>query len=157
MPGLTIRLATALDAEAIALDSMSEIEHDLTWRWTPGRIVAAIDDPETNVAVAFEEGAMLGFGVMHYDDDVAHLQLFAVRENVRRRGIGSALLVWLERVARVAGVTTLKVESRLNNRPALAFYRKHGYLEVEAVRGMYDGSDDGVRLEKTISTAAKQA
>ena len=82
---------------------------------------------------------------------------FAVREDVRRLGTGSALLRWLEQVACVAGVTQFMVEARRDNIAALAFYRKHGYLEREAVCGMYEGSEDGVRLEKLAALAEKEA
>jgi hypothetical protein len=33
---------------------------------------------------------------------------------------------------------------------ALAFYRRHGYHQRATVLGMYEGCEDGVRLEKTL-------
>ncbi|APV50407.1 hypothetical protein BWI17_12305 [Betaproteobacteria bacterium GR16-43] len=146
---ITVRLATPFDAEGIALESMAEIEHDLQWEWSPQRVLQAIDDPDTNVVVAVDDGSMLGFGIMLYKDEVAHLLLFAVRADARRRGVGTSLLRWLEEVAGVAGVSTFRVEARQDNLPALAFYRSHGYSEVELVRSMYQDSVDGVRLQKT--------
>ena len=154
---LSIRLAVPKDAEAIALESMAEIEHNQNWRWDPRRVARAISDPDTNVAVALESGGMVAFGVMHYTEESAHLQLFGVREDARRRGIGSALLQWLEHVARVAGVTRLKVEARGDNVPALAFYRKHGYSEYEAVPNMYENGEAGIRLEKLVDAVLKEA
>ena len=150
---LVIRLATRKDAEAIALESMAEIEHDFEWTWHPDRVAGAIDDPDTNVVVAVDGDAMLGFGIMKYEEEHAHLVLFAVREDMRRRGIGSALLTWLEKVASVAGVGRFRVEARLRNAGARAFYRRHGYVESEVVRGMYGATEDGVRFEKVIVTA----
>lgn len=146
----TIRLATPADAVAIALESMAEIEHGFEWRWEPSRISEAIGDPETNVIVAVDGAAMLGFGIMEYRHEVAHLVLFAVREDARRRGIGSALLAWLEKVAAEAGITHFTVEARLSNAPARAFYRRHGYAEIEVVAGMYQAQEDGVRLRKGV-------
>ena len=150
---LEIRLATPRDAEAIAIESMAEIEHNLSWDWSPLRVQRAISDPATNVVVAYDKRGMAGFGVMRYDEEVAHLQLFAVREDIRRRGVGARLLRWLEDVAHTAGVTRFKVEARRDNVVAVAFYRKHGYSELESVRGMYQGFEDGVRLEKVASEA----
>ena len=147
--GVRIRLATLADAEDIALESMVEIEHNLHWRWTPQRIRRAIRDRETNVAVAISGDEMLAFGIMKYREESAHLLLFAVREDARRRGIGSALLQWLEDVARAAGITRFTLESRRENEAALSFYRKHGYAVSEDVPGMYEGKVDGVRLKKT--------
>jgi ribosomal protein S18 acetylase RimI-like enzyme len=146
---LNIRLATSGDADAIASLSRTEIEHDLSWGWTPIRVDRAIVDANTNVAVAFEGGPLAGFGIMEYQDEVAHLQLFAVRPGLRRRGVGSAILLWLEKVASESGLVCFRVEARQDNLPALAFYRRHGYRERATVLGMYEGFEDGIRLEKT--------
>ncbi len=148
---LIIRLATRKDAEAIALESMAEIEHNLEWSWHPLRVGRAIDDPNTNVVVAVGGNGMLGFGIMEYEEEVAHLVLFGVREDMRRRGIGSALLAWLEKVASVAGVGRLRVEARRTNAGARAFYRRHGYVESEIVPAMYLSTEDGVRFEKAVA------
>ena len=153
---LAIRLATPKDAEAIALEAMAEVEHNMGWTWHPDRVASAIYDPDTNVVVAVDCDVMAGFGIMEYEEESAHLVLFAVREGVRRRGIGSALLIWLEKVASVGGVFRIKVEARASNLAGRAFYRKHGYSESEIVPGMYRGNVDGVRFEKTVSATVKE-
>src|SRR5688572_33296976 len=75
---VAVRLARVADAECIAAMSRDYIEHGLPWTWTAGRVAAAIADPEINVVVVGEVGAIQAFGVMSYPDD-AHLLLFAVR------------------------------------------------------------------------------
>lgn len=149
-----IRLATPADAEAIALESRAEIEHGLEWGWEPWRVSEVMAHPETNVVVAVEGATMLGFGIMEYRDDIAHLVLFAVRRRSRRRGIGSALLAWLEKVAATAGIGQFRVEARLSNDAARAFYKRHGYVEIEVVPGMYQRMEDGVRLAKATGQRA---
>jgi ribosomal protein S18 acetylase RimI-like enzyme len=112
MPPL-IRLATRDDGRAIAALSRTEIEHGLPWRWTPPRVQRAVADPRTNVCVARHgDGSLLGFGIMVYADDTAHLSLLAVNPSARRRGVGSALLLWLEQVAGVAGLERVQLEAR---------------------------------------------
>jgi len=147
---IAIRLAGVADAAAIAAMSASEIEYGLPWRWTPPRIARAIGHPATNVAVVGAPPSLVGFGIMSYADEVAHLQLFAVRAANRRSGIGSALLVWLEQVAWAAGIPTIRLEARCDSAAARAFYRRHGYRETGTVPGMYCGVADGVRLEKAL-------
>jgi ribosomal-protein-alanine N-acetyltransferase len=148
--GLLIRLAASADATAIATLSRTAIEHDLPWRWTPQRVRRSIADAATNVIVAWQGDAFAGFGIMKYGDDAAHLFLLAVRTGARRRGVGSAILLWLERVALAAGVTRLRLEARERNAAALAFYRHHGWQVTATIAGMYLGVEDGVRLEKAI-------
>jgi ribosomal-protein-alanine N-acetyltransferase len=147
---LTIRLATFADARAIAQLSHAEIEHGLPWTWREPRVRRAIGEPDTNVVVAGPPGVVSAFGLMHYADDDAHLLLFAVHPAQRRRGVGSALLQWLEEAARAAGAARIGVEARMDNEAARSFYNERGYHEGEIVRGMYSGRVDGVRLEKWL-------
>ncbi len=94
---------------------------------------------------------MSGFGIMQYSDDDAHLLLFAVDPDHRRRGVGTALLAWLETVARTAGLKRVLLECRRDNEIAREFYGAHAYHEREIVRRMYSGVEDGIALEKWLS------
>ena len=151
---VAIRLATRADAADIAAMSRDYIEHGLPWRWRQDRIAAAINHPDTNVAVVAEHGAIAAFGIMSYADVDAHLLLFAVRSARRRAGVGSALLLWLEAVARTAGTQRIFVEARRDNVAARNFYSEHGYHHLTIHKAMHSGIADGVRLEKHLSAAA---
>jgi ribosomal-protein-alanine N-acetyltransferase len=154
---VAVRLAEPADAPAIAAMSRDLIEHGLPWRWRAPRITRSIAAEDTNVAVVGPRGAPTAFGIMNYRDDDAHLLLFAVRPEHQRRGIGSALLAWLEAVARCAGVQRIVVESRHENVAARSFYNEHGYHEREIAHRMYSGRVDGVRLEKWLRAAGGSA
>jgi len=130
--------------------SRDYIEKGLGWSWTEDRVARAIKNADTNVAVMGERGALVAFGIMSYPDDEAHLLLFAVRPASRRRGVGSALLSWLEEVARSAGAKRIRVEARRENAAARNFYGEHGYHECVIAKGMYRGAEDGIRLEKWL-------
>lgn len=126
------------------------IEYGLGWKWTAARITRCLRDESTNVAVAREGDRLTGFAIMHYKEDEAHLVLFAVSAAHRRRGIGSALLKWLESSALTAGIGMIYLEARARNAEAREFYGKHGYSEIARVRGMYRGVEDGLRLAKDL-------
>lgn len=147
---ITVRLATRADATDIAAMSRDYIEHGLPWSWTANRVAGAIRDRDTNVAVVGKRGAIAAFGIMSYLNDEAHLLLLAVRRSSQRRGIGSAIVIWLEEVARTAGAKRILVECRKDNSAARDFYCEHGFHELHLVTGMYRGIEDGVRLEKWI-------
>lgn len=149
-----IRLATLADAADIALMSRDFIEHGLPWSWREDRIARAIRDPDTNVVVAGERHALIAFGIMSYPDNDAHLLLFAVRPSHRRKGVGSAVLHWLEAVARTAGNKRIHVECRKSNTVARNFYAELGYHERVISRGRYLGIEDGVRLEKWLASGS---
>ncbi|MBL8520870.1 MAG: GNAT family N-acetyltransferase [Betaproteobacteria bacterium] len=149
-PALQIQLALASDSEAIAEMSRSLIEYGLPWSWQPARVARAIASPNTNVAVVREQDKLVGFGIMEYWDDDAHLVLFAVRPASQRQGVGSSILAWLEACAVVAGSKRVRVEARLDSVAARSFYNQHGYHEICLKRRMYSGAADGVNLEKWL-------
>lgn len=154
---IIIRLAEDRDAQQVAELSRKAVEHGLPWRWTPHAVTAAIRDVRTNVVLAEFSRAVIGFGVMLYEDDEAHLVLLAVDRPDRRKGLGSRLLLWLEDVAIAAGISRIRLECRAENTAALAFYRRHGYIENQQVLGMYHGVEDGVRLVKTVCSGRQSA
>ena len=146
----TLRLATRADAAGIAALSRDRIEQGLGWSWTAPRVQRSIRDPATNVVVARRAGPVLGFGIMKYHDDEAHLLLLAVHSRVSRRGIGSALVGWLEQSARVAGIGQVYLEARQANGVARAFYAGLGYREIQTLPGYYQGVEACVRLAKDL-------
>ena len=145
-----IRLATPHDAVRIAAMSRDLIEHGLLWRWTPARVLASIRDRATNVAIASENDRVDGFGIMNYRDDEAHLNLLAVHPARRRRGLGAAIVRWLEASALTAGIGLISVEARTSNLAARAFYEKLGYCEMQTLPRYYFGSEDAVRIAKDL-------
>lgn len=149
-----IGLADSADAQAIADLSRHEIEHGLRWSWTTGRVWRAIQDTETNVVVARDGDAISGFALMAYRSEDAHLLLLAVAPGSRRRGIGSALIGWLEETLRLAGITRMPVEVRQANRVARAFYARLGFEQVNASRGYYQGVEDALHLVKELNFGA---
>lgn len=145
-----VRLAVAQDATGIAQMSRDYIEHDLGWSWREGRVLRAIRDRATNVAVIPEGEGIAGFGIMQYHDESAHLALFAVHPEHRQQGLGSLLVLWLEKPAAVAGMERIRVEARADNPQAIAFYCRLGFRETGRVAGYYSGVMDAVRLEKNL-------
>jgi ribosomal protein S18 acetylase RimI-like enzyme len=146
-----IRLARAADADAIAELSREAIEYGLAWSWTPGRVLGCIGDTDTNVVVACHGAPIAGFGIMKYGERDAHLLLFAVHADRRRRGVGTAVIGWLETTARVAGMQAIRLEARVGNASGRAFYARHGFEEGALVRGRYQGLEDGMRYTKRLA------
>ena len=165
---VAIELGLAKPAEAPVLARMSRdyIENGLRWRWQAGQIRALIRDPDTvtlcarsqplrrqdvpRSASGYGQGDILGFGVMTYAFDTAHLMLLAVVPRARRRNIASNLLKWLETTAVTAGVGRIELEVRAGNAPARSFYREHGYHEREYLAGYYSGQESAFRMARSL-------
>jgi [ribosomal protein S18]-alanine N-acetyltransferase len=145
-----VRLARPEDAEDIAAMSRDLIERGLPWGWRPPRVLAAIRHPETNVAVIRAQGELVAFGIMEYLETDAYLALLAVRATRQRRGLGKALVQWLEASARAAGARRVRLEARRDNVAARSFYNELGYHETGIRQDRYSDGVDGLLLEKWL-------
>ena len=145
-----ISLAVASDAASISELSRDAIEQGLPWSWTARRVARSIRDRSTNVVVARQARLLLGFGIMKYEEEEAHLLLLAVHAAQRRKGVGSALLAWLEATVSVAGIGIVRLETRARNDEARSFYRHHGFEEVGLHEGYYQGVEDAMRMAKDL-------
>ena len=145
-----VRLAIPGDAAGIAQLSRAYIEHGLSWRWTEARVLHAIASRSANVAVIEDNGTLHAFGIMDYGDESAHLALLGVQPAQRRRGLGRALVLWLEACARTAGIGVIRLEARADNAAAIAFYESLGFKVLMRVPGYYAAQLDAIRLEKNL-------
>lgn len=149
-----VRLATPADADDIAAMSRDLIERGLPWGWRPHRVLRAIRNADTNVAVIRDGGVLVAFGIMEYLESDAYLVLFAVRATHQRQGLGTSLLHWLEASARAAGASRIRVEARRDNEAARNFYNELGYHETGIRRHRYGDGVDGLLLVKWLQGAA---
>jgi ribosomal-protein-alanine N-acetyltransferase len=146
-----IGMASMADARAIALIARDEIEQGLGWSWTPARVQRCIRDPRTNVIVAREGSVVVGFALMSYDAEHAHLLLFGVAPAQRRQGVASALWAWLETTLRTAGIRSAQVELRAINHAARAFYEHVGFEQVNATQRYYRGVETALHMVKEFA------
>ncbi len=153
---LMLRPAHVSEAGAIASMSRLLVEHGLNWRWTPSRVKRSIRDKETMVLVASIDGKLSGFAIMKFRDEDSHLFLLAVAENMQRKGIGHALLTWLEKSCRTAGMRQIRVEVRANNRQARTFYEHSGFRFIGQVAGYYDKREPAVVMIKSLTEAVSE-
>ena len=146
-----IGLARATDAREIAEMSRDLIEQGLTWSWTPARVQHFISGPESSVVVARREQRIAAFAIMHFGDDVAHLNLLAVAPEHRRQGLGSQLMDWLTRTAVEAGVFRINLELRTHNDAARNFYARLGFDQLGVVQGYYQGREAALRMSRHLA------
>jgi ribosomal protein S18 acetylase RimI-like enzyme len=140
------------DAPTIASMSRRLIETGLAPTWPAERVLRHIRHPESVVLTAKSAGKLLGFAIMQYGDDSAHLNLLGVEEKDQRRGIGRRMLVWLEETAITAGTFLIQLELRASNRGAQLFYENLGYREIARVPGYYQRLEDAIRMQRDLRT-----
>ncbi|NDL57528.1 GNAT family N-acetyltransferase [Phytoactinopolyspora sp. XMNu-373] len=81
----------------------------------------------------------------------ADIHTIAVATDEQRRGIGSKLLAVMAEEARAHGATSLTIEVRVDNEPALAFYTRHGFEQIGVRPGYFGGNRDGLVMSLSLS------
>ena len=150
LAGMVLRLARGDDAPTLASMSRDLIEAGLGWQYRPRRVRELLADRETVTVAACERDRVVGFAVMTFGDESAHLVLMAVRPAHQRRGVASAMLDWLLETAATAGMASIHVELREHNVPALGFYRLHGFAETRELPGYYRGRETAIRMARVL-------
>lgn len=143
-------LARVADAPRLAAMSERLIESGLRPSWPPSRVAWHIRDPDSVVLTARTGDDIAGFAIMRYGDDTAHLNLLAVAEEHRRRGIARRLLGWLEETAITAGTFLIELELRETNREAYAFYAALGYRQTGLIAGYYQGIEHAICMARAL-------
>jgi putative acetyltransferase len=161
MGRITVRSARIEDARGI-LEAHHSAVHETAARdyaleirrsWSPPVTPTRIDDysrnalPNETTVVADVDGRIAGFGVII--ESANELRAVYVAAEFGRRGVGSALLRELERLAKQSGCTELHMDSSLTAAP---FYLHHGYEELaRAEHTLGSGSTMAcVRMRKTL-------
>src|ERR1700750_2072196 len=144
-------LARDSDAREIAEMSRDLIEQGLTWSWTPARVQHFITGPESSVVVARREQSIAAFAIMHFGDDVAHLNLLGVAPEHRRQGLGRRLMEWLTATAIEAGVFRINLELRTHNEGARQFYQQLGFAQLGVIQGYYQGREAALRMSRQFA------
>ena len=153
---LVLRAAHISEAGTIASMSRLLVEHGLNWRWTLARVRRSIKDKETMVLVASSNGVLSGFAIMKFRDEESHLFLLAVEPKMQRTGIGAALLAWLEKSCRTAGMRHIRVEVRASNGIARKFYERSDFRVVGQETGYYDKRETAVVMVKSLVRACHE-
>lgn len=134
-----IRPATLADVEAIADLETDALGADA---WSGGLVREGVvgNLPTIHYLVAAQDGRLDGYAVASVVADVAELQRIAVRPDVRRSGLASALLEEVVALGREGRADRVLLEVRETNTVALAFYAARGFVEVHRrPRYFHDG------------------
>jgi ribosomal-protein-alanine N-acetyltransferase len=122
------------------LDAILAIEAaSFTSPWTREMYLAELD----NVGVSFcymardTEGNVLGFCSFWRVLDELHINNLAVAPEYRRRGVATALLMFVLREAEKLGARRATLEVRRSNEPARHLYERLGFAAAGVRRAYY--------------------
>jgi ribosomal-protein-alanine N-acetyltransferase len=107
----------------------------------------ARDNPDTFLVVVLNN-EIVGYGVVDHWEDHDHLISIAVRPDSRRKGLGEALLVELEK--RLTKARPLRLEVRQSNVAAIDLYSKRGFTKTGLAEGYYGDGENAITMEKRL-------
>ena len=88
--------------------------------------------------MAVEGDMLLGYGVLSTVLDEGSLDNIATAPEHRQKGVADAILQEIIRRCREQNLAFLLLEVRAGNEPAIALYKKHGFLEVGRRKNYYE-------------------
>ncbi|HEY6943851.1 MAG TPA: N-acetyltransferase [Candidatus Acidoferrum sp.] len=100
--------------------------------------------------VAEGGGRIVGFILSEENPPLAHIITLDVDAKHRRHGIGTMLLATLESNLALRGVRSILLETAIDNEPAVAFWKGHGYRIEATVKRYYLGRIDAYEMRKIL-------
>ena len=98
--------------------------------------------------VAMLDGRAVAYGGATFVLDEGSITNIATHPDLRGRGIGHAVVRALLSAARARGITSVFLEVRPSNAPALALYRGEGFEEVGRRKSFYrHPTEDAILME----------
>ncbi len=120
--------------------------------WTRGNFVESLAAGH-GAWLAQEDGNMIGYAVMMWVLDEAHLLNLSVLPELQRQGRGTALLMHLFGLARTRQATRMLLEVRRSNFSGQGLYLRHGFGEIGHRRRYYrshEGREDAIVMARDL-------
>jgi ribosomal protein S18 acetylase RimI-like enzyme len=107
--------------------------------------------------IAADAARIAGFILTEENPPLAHIITLDVAVTHRRHGVGSALLVESEKNLALRGVRTILLETAIDNKGAVAFWKRHGYRIEAVLKRYYLGRLDAYEMRKILQGTGKSA
>jgi ribosomal-protein-alanine N-acetyltransferase len=153
---LTDMATTALDIRRLTYADLPQViaieRRAFPTPWSLAMFVLELSKPSGICLAAMLEGRLSAYLICSRYDRVWHIMNVAVDPDVRRQGLGTALLTrLLERVGDEDARYTLEV--RRSNGPAIELYERFGFLVAGLRRRYYqDNGEDALVMWRTPAT-----
>jgi ribosomal protein S18 acetylase RimI-like enzyme len=104
-------------------------------------------DCDFNKAYIYEEKGIILFKKI---DDFVEIEYIMVKENYRKKKIGSHLLQYLIDSLDNEKIISIFLEVNIKNDPAISFYKKHNFELISLRKNYYNRKEDALIMERRI-------
>jgi ribosomal-protein-alanine N-acetyltransferase len=147
---LEIRPMTTADLSAVL-----EIEKALfpIDAWTDALFLAELAEVtiSRDVSVAILDSQLVGYASFRYVGKQGDVNTVAVASDQQGKGIGTALMDWLESQAVLRNVREIFLEVRSDNEAAIKMYATRGYERIDIRRNYYGNTIDANIMRKRVA------
>jgi len=109
------------------------------------------------IAACEPEKKVLGFVMGYTSGKTGAVYTLDVHPSYRRKGIGSELILAIEKKLALLGAQSIRLEAALEKPEAVELYRKAGYQERELVRNYYGRGNHAVRMWKNLAAEKSES
>ena len=104
-----------------------------------------------DVAVAILDSQIVGYASFRYVGKQGDVNTIAVSRDQQGKGIGTALMDWLESQATLRNVREIFLEVRSDNEAAMKVYASRGYERIDVRRNYYGNTIDANIMRKRVA------
>ncbi len=103
--------------------------------------------------VCIDDKKIIGYGVLSYAAQEAHILNIAVAPDQQRNGLGQKILQHLLNIAKMHGAEEIFLEVRPSNQAARQLYDKFNFVEIGIRKDYYVEGADGAVKEDALTLA----
>ncbi|WEV45854.1 ribosomal protein S18-alanine N-acetyltransferase [Streptococcaceae bacterium ESL0687] len=149
--GVSFRPANESDIYQLLALERSVYGENLPWIYSHFEFEIAVN-PQAFFLLAeinHEPVAFLGFRLEIKDSSV-YITNLVVKKEFQRQGLASKLLDELLNQVKPMDISKFRLEVRVDNREALAFYKAQGFVIEDKILAYYEDSADALLMEKEL-------
>lgn len=119
--------------------------------WSKQSYLSELKNNFANYLVCDYEGEVAGYGGMWIVFEEAHITNIAIARDYRGTGMGKALMLELEEVARQKNALRILLEVRPSNQAARHMYKSLGFIDTGLRKAYYsDNGEDAILMTKLL-------
>lgn len=101
--------------------------------------------------VAEQHHKIVGFIIGYKtSNDTARIPLLSVIKEYRKQGIGTALINQFLKEMALQKIKKVELEVRENNNTAIKFYKKHGFVITDILKGFYQTGENACIMKRNL-------
>ena len=119
--------------------------------WSGESLKESLNEKGRSLFAAEEDGKIIGYGVTQQVLDECEILRIAVKKEFRKKGVGNLLMGFMMDSAISSGAQLFFLEVREHNIPAIALYRKQGFIESGLRKDYYKAPvESAVLMSKCV-------